>query len=384
MENAVKLVGREVFEVLYSPVNAFRKIIEKPDLKGVLLVLLLVIASTVVFQFIYNSKQLYENRAPEDDDWTELLTNSHSWVSNGLPSLDGADYQMGNSDGNHSVTSSVVNETSIWLKITDFDSINCSGEKGYNELFFWIKWVNEAETFPSSGTLRLFSGSEDSYFESTITEFSSSSGEWTNATLKVGSDQAWSLNNSPDWRNITGIEFRLVWLDSANLTMKVDGLFFRNFVSPIEALGFSGAMLSLFVSVAFSVAMNWILWAGIVVIVSKLFGEELGRWNIVFVIIGHAFIVTAVCTLVSALAFSSIPVLSLPLDYDLQIAVFNEAWLPNIAYQVGTLILWVGEVWIAALSAVVIRLMKNTTWGRAATIAAVAFVIRFLLRLFIG
>ena len=34
MENAVKLVGREVFEVLYSPVKAFRKIIEKPDLKG--------------------------------------------------------------------------------------------------------------------------------------------------------------------------------------------------------------------------------------------------------------------------------------------------------------------------------------------------------------
>ena len=321
----LKLVGREVFEVLYSPVNAFRKIIEKPDLKAVLLVLLLAIASTVVFQFIYNSKQLYENRAPEDDDWTESLTNSHSWVSNGLTSLDGADYQMGNSDGNHSVTSSVVNETSIWLKITDFDSINCSGEKGYNELFFWIKWVNEAETFPSSGTLRLFSGSEDSYFESTITEFSTSSGEWTNTTLNVGSEQDWSSSNSSDWQNITGIEFRLVWLDSANLTIKVDGLFFRNFVSPIEAIGFSGAMLSLFVSVAFSVAMNWILWAGIVIIVSKLFGEELGRWNVVFIIIGHAFIVTTVYTLVSALAFSSLPVLSLPLDYDLQIAVFNEA-----------------------------------------------------------
>lgn len=384
MENAVKLVGREVFEVLYSPVNAFRKIIEKPDLKGVLLVLLLVIASTVVFQLVYNSKQLYENRAPEDDGWTEALTNSYSWISNGLPSLDEADYKMGNSEGNHSVTSSVLNETSIWLKITDFDSVNCSGEKGYNELFFWIKWVNEAETFPSSGTLRLFSGSEDSYFESTITEFSSSSGEWTNATLKVGSDQAWSLNNSPDWQNITAIEFRLVWLDAANLTMKVDGLFFRNFVSPIEALGFSGAMLSLFVSGALSVAMNWILWAGIVVIVSKLFGEELGRWNVLFIIIGYAFIVTAVCTLVSALAFSSLPVLSLPLDSDLQIAVFNEAWLPNLAYQVGTLILWVGEVWIATLSAVVIRLMKNTTWGRAATIAVVAFAVRFILRLFIG
>jgi len=380
VENAVKLVGREIVEVLYSPVKAFRKIIEKPDLKGVLLVLLLVIASTVVFQFVYNSKQLYENRAPENDDWTESLTHSHSWVSNGSLLLDDADYQMGNS----SVTSSVLNATSIWLKIADFDSVNCSGENGYNELFFWINWTNEAETFPSSGTLKLLSGSEDSYFETDLASLLASSGEWANVTLNVGPDQGWASTNSSDWQNITGIEFNLVWLDSANLTMKVDGLFFRTFVSPIEALGFGGAMLSLFVSVAFSVAMNWILWAGIVVIVSKLFGEELGKWNVFFIIIGHALIVTAVYTLVSALAFSSLPVVRLPLDYDLQIAVFNALWLPNLAYQVGTLILWAGEVWVAALSAVVIRLMRNTTWGKAATIAAVAFVVRFLLRLFIG
>lgn len=384
MENAVKLVGREVVEVLYSPVKAFRKIIEKPDLKGVLLVLVLVIASTVVFQFVYNSRQMYENRLPKDDGWTEALTNSHSWDSNGLPYLDDADYQMGNSEGNHSVASSVLNKTSIWLKLTDFGPVNCSADKGYNELFFWIKWVNEAETLPSSGSLKLFSGSENSYFESTITEFPSSSGEWTNATLKVGSDQAWSPNGSPDWQSITGIEFRLVWLDATNLTMKVDGLFFKNFVSPIEALGFSAAMLSLFVSSAFSVAMNWILWAGILFIVTKLFGEDLGRWSAFFVIIGHAFIVIAVCTLVTALTFSSLPVVSLPLNYDLQIAVINEVWLPTLAYRLGTLILWGGEVWLAALSAVVIRLMKNITWGKASTIAAVAFAVRFLLRLFIG
>jgi hypothetical protein len=379
VENAVKLVGREVIEVLYSPVKAFRKIIEKPDFKGVLLVLLLVIASTVVFQFVYNSKQLRENRAPKNDEWTESLMDSHIWVSNGSLLLDYSDYKMGNS----SVTSSVPNATSIWLKITDFDSINCSGENGYNELFFWINWTNEAETFPSSGTLKLFSGSEDSYFESDITGLSSS-GEWANTTLKVGADQGWASTNSSDWQNITGIEFNLVWLDSANLTMKVDGLFFRNYVSPIEAFGFSVVMLSLFVSVAFSVAMNWILWAGIVVIVAKLFGEELGKWNVVFVIIGHVFIVAAVYNLITALAFSSLPVLSLPVDYDLQIAVFSKVWLSNLAYQVGTLILWVGEVWIAALSAVVIRLMKNTTWGKAATIAAIAFGVRFVLRLFIG
>ncbi len=377
------MVGRVVFEVVYSPVNAFRKIIEKPDFKGVIFVLLLVISSTMVFQFVYNSKQLYENRIPEDDNWTESLTNSYSWDSNGLLTLDDSDYKAGNSDGNHSVTSSIPDATNIWIKITDIGPLNCS-ETAYNELFFWINWVNDAETFPSSGSLKLFSDSEDSYFESDITDLLSSSGEWINSTRKVGLDQGWSLNNSPDWQNVTGIEFKLVWLDSANLTMKIDGLFFRNYVSPIEAVGFTGAILSLFVSVAFSVAMNWILWAGIVFIISKLFGEELGKWNVFFIIIGHAFIVTAIYTLVSALAFSSLPVLSLPLDADIQIANFNELWLPNLAYQVGTLLLWVGEVWIAALSAVAIRLMKNTTWGKASTIAVVAFGVRLILRLFIG
>lgn len=379
MENAVELVGREVIEVLYSPVKALKKIIEKPDLKGVLLVLLLVIASTLVFQFVYNSKQLYENREPTNDAWTESLADSHSWTSNGLPSVDSADYHMGNS----SVASSILNETSVWLKVTDFESINCSGEKGYNELFFWLNWTSEAETLPSSGSLRLFSGSEDSYFESDITDLSSS-GEWTNTTLTVGSNQGWTSTGSPDWQSITGIKFNLVWSDAADLTMKVDGLFFRNYLSPIEILGFEAAMLYLFVSTAFSVAMNWILWSGVVFIVSKLFGEDLGKWNLLFIIIGHVFIVTVVSTLGTALAFSSLPAVSLPLDANLQTAVLNEFWLPNLAYMVGTVVMWAGEVWIAGLSAVVIRLMRQTTWGKAAVIAAVAFAVRFILRLFIG
>jgi hypothetical protein len=374
------LVGREIIEVIYSPVKAFKKIIEKPDIKGVILVLLMVIASTLAFQFVYNSKQLYETRAPEDDAWTEALADSHSWVSNGLPYLDPADYHMGNS----SVMASNPNATTIWLKITDFESINCSGETGYNEMFFWLNWTSETETVPTSGSLKLFSGSEDNYFESTITEFSSSSGEWTNTTLQVGSDQGWASEGSPDWQTITGIEFTLVWSDAENLTMKIDGLFFRTYLSPIETLGFGGAMLYLFVSVAFSVAMNWILWSGVLFIVSKLFGEDLGQWNKLFIIIGYAFIVTAITTLLCALAFSSLPVVSLSSDADLQITVLTELWFSNIAYLGGTLVMWGGEVWVAALSAVVIRVTKNTPWGRAAVIAAVAFAVRFILRLFFG
>jgi hypothetical protein len=374
------MVGREIIEVLYSPVNAFRKIIEKPDFKGVLFILLLVIFSTVVLQLVYNTKQYYETRVPTNDSWTEALTNQHIWTSNGILSLDSSDYQM----ANISISSSVLNETIIWLKLTGIESINCLDSTSYNELFFWINWTNENGSPARSGTIKLFSENEDSYFETNLDNFLDSSGEWINVTLGVGSNQEWSLINSPDWQNITGIEFRLVWVDSSNAIMKIDGLFFRNFVSPIESVGIGEALVYIFLSVTFSIGINWILWAGILIIVSKLFGEELGQWNTFFVIIGHALIVTAIYTLVSALIFTSLPILNMPIDTDLQITAFSEVWLPTIAYQAGTLILWVGEVWIAALAAVVIRLMKNLPWGKAATIALVAFGLRFILRFFLG
>ncbi|MFC1487667.1 hypothetical protein ACFLRN_08285 [Thermoproteota archaeon] len=374
------MVGREIFEVLYSPVSAFRKIIEKPDFKGVLLILLLVISSTVVLQLVYNTKQHYETRAPTNDNWTEALTNNHVWTSSGSLSLDTTDYQM----ANVSISSSVLDATTIWIKLADIEPINCSDAPGYNELFFWINWTNQDGLPARSVTIRLFSGNEDSYFETNLDSLLDSSGEWVNTTLSVGSTQGWSSTNSPDWQNITGIELMLELSDSSNLTMKIDGLFFRNFVSPIESVGLGEAILYIFLSVTFSVGINWILWAGILIIVSKLFGEELGQWNTFFVIIGHALIVTAVYTLVSALIFTSLPILNMPIESDLQIVAFSEIWLSTIVYQAGTLILWAGEVWIAALAAVVIRLMKNVTWGKAATIALVAFGLRFVLRFFFG
>ncbi len=382
MENAIKLVVREVFEVLYSPVNAFRKIIEKPDFKGVLLVLVLVISSMIISQYIVTSKLLLENRTPENDDWTESLTNQHNWVSNGSPSIDETDYQMGNVDGNHSITSSVLTETSIWLKITDIGSINCS-ETGYNELFFWIKWTHEEGLSPSLGTLKLFSGSEDS-FESDITGLLKSNGEWTNATLNVGPDQGWTSNNSPDWQSITGIEFILDWSSSANLTMKIDGLYFKKFSSPLITGEFSGLLIPIILQVVMNFAMDWILWAGILIIVAKLFQEDLGRWNVFFVIIGYSFIATVVYTLVNAVSLSTLPMLNVPLDADALNALLDVSWRPLLAYQLSLYIPVIGEVWIAALGAVVVRLMKEMTWSKAATIAAVAFAIRFLLRLFLG
>jgi len=375
---------RGLFEVLYSPVKAFKKIIEKPDFKGVLLILVLVIFSMVAVEYVAASKFLLETRMPDGDDWTESLLNQHNWTSNGSPSLDDTDYKMGNTVGNHSVKSLVSSDTSIWMKITDIEPLDCSEDTGYKELFFWIKWIHENGSFPDSGaTLRLFSGSESSYFERSLTNFIASSDEWSNATLKVGPDQGWSSTNSSDWKSVTGLEFRLFWLDSTNPTMKIDGLYFRKYVSPLETGAFSGAIIPILMSAAVSFSMNWILWAGILLMVAKVFREEVGPWTVFFVIIGHVFIVTGVYMIVSAVSLSTLPVLNLPLADGSYISS-HEILYPYLAYQVWLYLPLVGEVWIAVLCATAIRLLRGITWGKAASISVVAFIIRLILRFFFG
>lgn len=369
---------QEVFEVLYSPVKAFKKIIEKRDFKGVILVLVLVIASMLISQYVTASKLSIETRTPETDDWTETLTTPYNWTSNGSISWDAADYQMGNDDGNYSISSSAPDETSIWLKLTDIGPISCS-EESQKELFFWIKWINEGESSPTSGTIRLFSGSEDSYFESDIASFLTSSGEWANVTLNVGSGQGWTSNNSPDWQSITGIEFELDWSSSANLTMKVDGLFFRRFVPYLEAVGTGGVIQITLFSLGMPFIVDWILWSAVLLVVAKLFQEDLGRWANLLVIIGYTYITSAVYTLVNTAFIASLPPINWYLDSSLAQAVLNELWVPLPAYTVSLYLPVIGSIWTALLAAVVVRLMVDTNWRKALTIALVAFGLNFVL-----
>jgi len=390
------LVAREVFEVLYSPVKAFKKIIEKPDFKGILLILVLVIFSTVVSQYVVASRFFVRAESPDDDDWTESIA---LWASNGVRSND-TDRMV----GNYSVKSSVFNGTSIWMNITGLGPFDCSAE-GYEELFFWIKWIHQNGTFPTNATLRLFSEGENKYFELDLTAFiSTSSNEWSNstvnnATLEIGPENPdWNRVNSPNWKSVTGLEFRLAWLVPANLTMKIDDLHFRKYVPFLETGAFSGIIIPTLMSVALFFFMDWILWAGILLLIIKVFHEKGGPWTTFFIIIGHVFIVTVVYELASAALFSTLPTLNLPVK-TLPVATEEEAnalnaliekrWYPNWTYWgygllSGFYFPFVREIWMVALSVIAVYLLCKITWRRAAGISLAAFLLRTTLRLFIG
>jgi len=378
---------REVFEVLYSPTEAFKKIIEKPEFKGVLLILVLVMVSMTFTQSVIASKFFPQIETPDDDDWTESMA---LWASNGDRSND-TDRIV----GNYSIRSFVPNGTSIWMRITGIGTFDCSGDRGYTELFFWIKWVHQNETFPSNATLRLFSGSEGSYFELDLTNLISNlNNEWSNATvnnetLKIGPGQGWELINSPDWKSITGLEFRLAWPASADLTMKIDDLHFRKYVSFVETGAFRGSMTSILIYAVMDFSMNWILWAGVLLLAVKAFREKGGPWTIFFIIIGHVFSVTVIYWLASAALVSTLPPLNLPLTSQKETipvdGLIQERWQPNWAYQLSFLYLpLLREIWTAVLCAIAIHFLCEITWRRATSITVIAFLFRFALRLFLG
>ena len=369
------MVGQEILEVLYSPVKAFKKIIEKPDFKGVAIVLLLVIASAVAVQYVASSKQYLEFRVPEDETWTENLFNQHVWTSNGELSRDTVNYQAGNSS-----ISSAVTDSSIWLKLSAIEPINCSDGTGYTELFLWMNWTNDAGASPVSGTIKLFSGSEDSYFEQDIVSLLGSNNEWINATLNIGSGQGWNSVNSADWENITSFEIELVWSGFADLDLNVDSLVFRTFATSLEM----GTVYIEIISVVIQAGMTWVVWGGLLIIVAKLFNEDLGKWNIFFIIVGYVFMVTVVTNVITGLVALNLPDLTYVLDptSSYYYARNAQVWAENLGYQLLTPLLWVGYIWTTGLSAVLIHEMKQIPWGKALTITAIAFAARLLLSAF--
>jgi len=362
------LVVYEVLKVLYSPVKAFEEIVKKPRVKGPLLILALTLLATVVLQSVVYSKLLsFVPEVPDNDNWTE---SASFWNSNGIPSVDGAEGVV----GNYSVKSSVTNNTHIWMNITGIGQFNCSGETGYKALSFRIKWIHQNETFPSSNaTLRLFSNNQNGYFELSLIDLINSSDTWANVTVEVGQDNSnWTSLNSPDWGNITGLEFRLAWSDAANLTMKIDDLHFGNYVSALTAAASDIIIISsLNVSLAFF--FNWAIYGVFLLMFMRIFHGKTGSLTKFFVVIGHVFIVTTVYILVNALLFSTLP--------QITAETFQEKWVSNWAFQLGYYLDFAFKAWMAVLFAIAMHFFSQLTWTKAALISAITLILSYFFTL---
>lgn len=376
--------------VVYSPVKAFKEIVKNPSIKGPLLIFLLILLAAAAAQYVSASKWVLETGMPEGDEWTESI---YLWTSNG---------EISNSSdrvvGNYSVASSVANDTHVWMKLMGIGSFNCSADKGYKNLSFRIKWIHQNETFPSSNaTLRLFSGDESRYFTLNLMNLINVSDTWANLTVNLGSsNQDWLSVNSPDWGNITGLKFELVWLDAANLTMKIDDLYFGKHVLFLTMDAFTGWFVGSLMNTAFSFFLGWTLYSILLLLTIKLSRSEAGPWSVLLIVIGYTLSIRIVHVLVDAFLVSTLPPLVFPLKAWNPIAgeeelasklmddIYQTSWYPTLAYNLSLFLMFAVHAWAIALSAIAIRFLREFTWKKAAGISIAAYFIYIFVRGFLG
>lgn len=148
----------------------------------------------------------------------------------------------------------------------------------------------------------------------------------------------------------------------------------------------------LLIETAFTFFFNWLIYSGILLLVMRGFGEKVGTWRPFFVLVGYAFSVSIVQWAVGALLFTTLPEVHLqvtswpPTQQDQAIVNLNlsETWGPTIAYKALTYITFpymnIIDVWLVMLSAIAVRAFSGVAWRKAALISTSAFLIRFLLR----
>ena len=365
------MFAHDVLKTLYSPIKAFEEIVKKPDVKGPLLILVLTLALTTVSQYASASKIFDEEPMTNRDDWTESTAWIPHWLSNGEETTRDTDKVV----GNYSIASSVTNDTYIWMNLTDIESFNFSRNADYERLSFLIKWkYQNGILVPPNATLKLFSDNGDDYFKLDFRDkVSNSSDEWKNVKVDLGPEsenrEGWELVGSPNWENVTGVEFVLVWSVPANLTIKIDDLYFAKFV-PLMKYFFSGWFSSLTMS-ALSFFIHWGLYGVILLLVIILFGEKVDSWKPLFLVVGYLFSVTIVNLLVTVALIPMLP--------ETRLEDLAQIWYLSLPYQTILYFSLITDVWMAALCMIATRFLYTLTWRKAIAISVLTSLINFIL-----
>ena len=299
------LFARRLIETLYSPRRAFKEIVEKPDVKGVLLLLIVVSSFSLGALYVSGSKILIVP-LPETDPWTEPEARP-LWSSNDDIAFDEADVIVGNA----SLVSSILNSSTIWLNLTNIGTFDLTAGD-LQALTVAIKRTISEDVNPDMAVLTLFSGYNDSRFELDILNIAPKlNDQWVPLTIDVGPEnpdfeEFVGSTGSPEWTNITGIGIRLSWVDSIDITMKLDGVAFGKYVLFGSTQFFQGWFSQLSLYVIFDFFLKWLLFAaGLWLIIG--FAKKRSPFKDLFYVAGYCFSCLIIYVLIRLFLFLLIP-----------------------------------------------------------------------------
>lgn len=155
---------------------------------------------------------------------------------------------------------------------------------------------------------------------------------------------------------------------------------------------FTGYMLSSLMDTALTFFVNWIIYACVLILLTKVFGGNARPWRTIFILIGYAFSVFIVRIAVTTVLISTLPELHLAIstwppatkaDYTVYVNQFNAIWAPTLASQTASFLVWIVYVWFVMLGAIAVHASTGITRGKATIISVSAYMINFILNLYL-
>jgi len=321
-------ISLDFLRVLYTPVKAFQRITEAPDIKGVLLIFGLTLLAATGSNYAYFSRinfgiSVLQNIAKEIPTVGPPYNITEGFVTVSGPRL---------------ITICTFN----WTSGSDTVTIHGKDDAGHD--------INETVVIALDRTFY----QTTKYFK-TVTEVEFSRGG-------DGEIQLILLGVSPE-EYISGVASNLFIPNVTNSLMSSAFIFF----------------------------IHWLIYTGVFWLVLRGFREEVESVGALFITMGYVFITRVIEHVVYVSFPLALPIINLPLaawtgvDAVLSEQIVQENWGTTWAYQALLYIPWpwVFQAWAALLSVVAVHFLFKIEWRKAVAIAVVANIANVLIRAFI-
>lgn len=378
-----------IFKVIYAPRKAFREIIQNPKYFGPILIMVLFIIANSGFFYLLSSKTYVEQTVPMSKQLDEWTQNSTLWNSTSGTTIEDNhnDYISGTVYGKKSIEFSIVNSTQISMQLSNIGPVNCTGSKGYRNVSFRIKQI-DPEVTPENVTFYLFSASPSFFYYNFTHGFSNSTIDvWSNFTIPLETADWLKSSTDADWGNITGLRLEFAWPENSNITLLIDGLFFRgvfklfteNDVSLILNVSMRG--LTQFV-------IRWVILGGLIFLMIKGLGGK-SVWKPALIVVGFALVTMCMQAVISLIVFANLRPLYYPFEFvggvkgESEVAynkILEETWLYSQVYGYLQIIVY---AWTIVLCSIAVRLLTEFSWTKTVLIASVAYFVSILAESFI-
>jgi hypothetical protein len=375
---------REIFKVIYAPHKAFKDIVQNPKYLGPILIMILFIVANVSSFYVLITKTYVEATMPPSekrDLWTE--SKAYWQPLNGANYTENfTDYITGNYYGNRSIMFWISQSDKIAMQLQNIGSVNCS-QSGYSTLYFRVKWISPMEK-PMNVSLWVYSGNESSYRNLTHEFFNTFPNVWNNLTIALR-DQEWF--GEVNWGNITGLMLEMMWNQTADIKVLVDGLFFGGVYKPYV----DGAAMNLTFYAANSFmqfTLRWFFLGGMIYVFSRLFRAKT-VWRVALTIAGFTLITMFLQALINMAVLSTSPTLMYSLKYmggvrgEVEAAyekIWKETWLVNMAFRATQIVTF---IWTIALCTIAIHSATELPWTTSSLTALATYFIAILLESFL-